>query len=154
VVHERGGYLPFCYRPRPKETPPRACVGILTKRQGDVNPVNNEQDELSSSAHRFGERLRKIRERQELKQSDLARRSGLTPAAISQLESGQREPNFSTIIRLANALGTTPNDLLDMGAEISGDPSIQALFREVSKLEREDFDAVKAFAQFLAQKKK
>ena len=116
--------------------------------------MNNPGSKSDSAAHQFGERLRKIRERQELKQSDLARRSGLTPAAISQLESGQREPNFSTIMRLATSLGTTPNDLLDISAEGPGDPSIQALFREVKKLEPQDFDAVKAFAQFLAQKRK
>lgn len=127
---------------------------MLTNRKGNVNPVNNEPGGSSSPAHQFGERLRKIRERQDLKQSDLARRSGLTPAAISQLENGQREPNFSTMIRLANALGTTPNDLLGIGADVSADPSIQALFREVRKLEPEDFDAVKSFAQFLAAQKK
>lgn len=116
--------------------------------------MNDPAIDPTSAARAFGERLRKIRERQDMKQSDLARRSGLTPAAISQLESGQREPTFSTIIRLANALGTTPNDLLDIGADVPADPAIQALFRDVKELEREDFDAVKAFAQFLAQKKK
>ncbi|MEW5926993.1 MAG: helix-turn-helix transcriptional regulator [Gemmatimonadota bacterium] len=116
--------------------------------------MNERGKESESAAREFAERLRKTRERQGLNQSDIARRSGLTPAAISQLEGGQREPNFSTLVRLATALGTTPNDLMGIGSAEPADPSVQALFREVKKLEPEDFDKVKAFAQFLAQKKK
>lgn len=127
---------------------------IITKRYEDVNSVNDQAKKTDSVAREFAERLRKTRERQGYNQSELARRSGLTPAAISQLEGGQREPNFSTLVRLATALGTTPNDLMGIGAGEPADPSVQALFREVKKLEPDDFDKVKAFAQFLAQKKK
>lgn len=112
-------------------------------------------EEKSRSASRaFAEHLRKTRERQNLTQSDVARLSGLTPAAISQLEGSLREPNFSTLVRLATALKTTPNDLMGIGAVESADPSIRALFRDVGMLEPEDFAKVSAFAQFLAHKTK
>lgn len=104
----------------------------------------------SRAALEFGERLRNTRERQKLNQTELARKSGLTPAAISQLEAGLREPNFSTIVSLASALGTTPNDLMGI-EEGAGDPSIRGLFRDLKQMSPSDFAKVKSYAQFLLQ---
>lgn len=104
----------------------------------------------SRAALEFGERLRNTRERQKLTQTELARKSGLTPAAISQLEAGLREPNFSTIVSLASALGTTPNDLMGI-EEGAGDPSIRGLFRDLKQMTPGDFEKVKSYAQFLLQ---
>jgi transcriptional regulator with XRE-family HTH domain len=110
------------------------------------------------SAHReareFADRLKRTRERQRLNQKQLAERSGLTPAAISQLESGQREPTFSTIVRLAKALGTSPNDLMGLEDEEQIDPSLRALFRDVKKLSNEDVATVMSFVAFLRRQKK
>ncbi len=54
----------------------------------------------------FGARLRRLREDQEMHVPDLARRVGLTEAAIRQLESGRaKEPRLSEGVRLADALG-------------------------------------------------
>lgn len=58
-------------------------------------------------------RLRLARDLQQVSQSDLARESGLTPAAISQFESGSTRPGAATVARLANVLGV-PADFLSM----------------------------------------
>lgn len=50
-------------------------------------------------------------------QYELAQRSGLTQAAVSQLISGDREPMVSTLLRICAALKTTPNDLLSFYSE-------------------------------------
>ncbi len=99
----------------------------------------------------FAERLKLTRERQRLTQTELAKRSKLTPAAISQLEAGLREPTFSTIVRLAGALKTTPNDLIGIGGEEQLDPSLQGMFRDVKGLSKDDAEKVQAFVNFLAQ---
>jgi transcriptional regulator with XRE-family HTH domain len=95
-----------------------------------------------------------MRDRQGLTQADLAGASGLTAAAISQIENGEREPSFSTIVRLASALGTTPNDLMGIEDTSQIDPSLKPLYRKVKKLTKEDVNTVDAFLNFLAEKNK
>ncbi len=104
----------------------------------------------------FAKRVRLTRERQDLNQAQLAERSGLTPAAISQIEAGERIPAFKTILMLAKALGTTPDDL--MGLEGAGlDPSLQelsGLFKDLKEMSPDDLDKVKAFAAWLLSQSK
>lgn len=58
-------------------------------------------------------RLRLARDLQQASQSDLARASGLTPAAISQFESGATRPGAATVARLAEVL-RVPADFFSM----------------------------------------
>ena len=63
----------------------------------------------------FGLNLRDARQRAGLSQWDLARRSGLQPAAISHLECGRREPRwrtFCSIVKVLSFHGITANDLM------------------------------------------
>lgn len=113
-------------------------------------PTKEEEREVSKN---FADRLRVMRERQGLTLTELAARSGLTPAAISQLERAEREPSFSSIYRLSRALGTTPNDLMGIGDESALDPSLRGLFRDVKQFDKQDLETVQAFVQFLASKK-
>jgi transcriptional regulator with XRE-family HTH domain len=48
-----------------------------------------------------------------MSQEDVAFRAGLHRTQISLLEQGDRLPRAETLIKLAGALGATPNDLLD-----------------------------------------
>lgn len=105
---------------------------------------------VETASETWARRIRSTRIRLGLSQADLARRSGLTPAAISQLENGQREPAFSTLIRLAHALETSPNDLI--GAEDRLDPELQGLFRNLKDMDPADLDKVIAFAKYIASK--
>jgi transcriptional regulator with XRE-family HTH domain len=104
----------------------------------------------------FAKRVKRTRERQELTQAQLAERSGLTPAAISQIEAGDRLPAFNTIMALAKALKTTPDDL--MGLEGAGlDPSLQelsGLFKDLKEMSPKDMEKVKAFAAWLLSQQK
>ncbi len=57
---------------------------------------------------RFGARLRKLREDssvERLSQRELARRTGLSPTTISELEDGRHEPRLGTLLALAEGLG-------------------------------------------------
>ncbi|MBI4492177.1 MAG: helix-turn-helix transcriptional regulator [Chloroflexi bacterium] len=57
-------------------------------------------------------RLRQVRESQFLTQQELAARSGVSRVTIARLESGEVDARFSTIKKLAEALGVLPQDLL------------------------------------------
>lgn len=52
----------------------------------------------------FGKNLRKVRESLGLTQAELAGRAQLTPAAISQIEGGSRDPCLSTICRILEVI--------------------------------------------------
>ena len=58
------------------------------------------------------ERISKKREELNLSQTDLAKRAGLKPPAISQYESGLRSPSYEALIKLSNALGVTTDYLI------------------------------------------
>ncbi len=58
-------------------------------------------------------KLRRIREKRLLTQEELARLSGLTLWTISRIETGAHKPRFSTIKRLAQALGVEPEKLVE-----------------------------------------
>lgn len=55
----------------------------------------------------FGKNLKCIRESLGLTAVDLANRAGLTPACISQLEGGSREPTLGTITRILDVIPVT-----------------------------------------------
>ena len=56
--------------------------------------------------------LRKLRLSKGLSQSALGQKTGLTQAAISYIESGQHDPKYSTILRLAVCLGCEVDELI------------------------------------------
>jgi transcriptional regulator with XRE-family HTH domain len=70
------------------------------------------------NAHRgFGRAVRHYRLAKELTQEDLAHLAGLHVTAISKIESGQRDPRFSTVGRVAKGL-EIPRWQLDLTGEL------------------------------------
>jgi len=61
----------------------------------------------------FGTALKRIREASKYHHaSDLAKDAGLEPHTYRTYEAGKAEPRFSTLIRICQLLGVSPNDLL------------------------------------------
>ncbi|HET7052511.1 MAG TPA: helix-turn-helix transcriptional regulator [Solirubrobacterales bacterium] len=56
-------------------------------------------------AHRFGENLRRLRNRADLSQEEMGFRSGLHRTEIGVLERGERLPRIDTMLKLGAALG-------------------------------------------------
>jgi transcriptional regulator with XRE-family HTH domain len=72
----------------------------------------------------FGQRLRRLREACGLRKTGLARRVGLTEAAIRQLESGHtKSPTLVVGLRIAKLLGVSP-DYLAIGDETADDAGV------------------------------
>lgn len=59
-----------------------------------------------------GQNVRRLRIAQELTQEQFAERSGFSQQYISDLERGQRNPTVVSLYELAQALKTTPADLV------------------------------------------
>ncbi|MFJ5924871.1 helix-turn-helix domain-containing protein [Kitasatospora sp. NPDC092948] len=72
-------------------------------------------------AARIGLRLRELRTARGLSLSELARRSGVGKATLSELESGRRNPTLETLYALTTALGLPLGAALhEPGAAVSG----------------------------------
>jgi transcriptional regulator with XRE-family HTH domain len=56
--------------------------------------------------------LRRLRERRKLTQQDLAERSGVPRPTLAHLESGDANPTLSVLVRVAEALGTSIEELI------------------------------------------
>ena len=63
----------------------------------------------------FAKRLRKRAAELGIPHAEVARRSGLSERRYSHYVSGVREPDLATLVRIAEALQITPNDLLGPG---------------------------------------
>lgn len=61
--------------------------------------------------------IEKIRLEKELSLSELARRSGVSKAHLSYLESGERTPTLQTLCKIAKALGVPAAELFSCDGE-------------------------------------
>jgi transcriptional regulator with XRE-family HTH domain len=65
-----------------------------------------------SPQERFAVNLRRARVRAEISQEELGERCDLHRTEISLLERAGREPRLGTILKLADALGISPEELI------------------------------------------
>ncbi len=79
----------------------------------------------------FADRLREVREKRELSQSELARAAGMQPSAIAHFEAGRRKPSFDNVSALAKALKVSADYLL-------GTQATTTAFRDEDKLSAKD----------------
>jgi transcriptional regulator with XRE-family HTH domain len=61
----------------------------------------------------LGTNLREARERLGLTQEQVAQRSGVHATEVSRIEAGKRDPQVSTVERLAEAVEMKPGQLLE-----------------------------------------
>jgi transcriptional regulator with XRE-family HTH domain len=60
----------------------------------------------------FGRRLQEIRKRRQLSQVEVAQRLGIHPSLVSQYERGYLRLHGALLVRMAEVLKTTPDEIL------------------------------------------
>lgn len=65
--------------------------------------ARKSKDEMPNTG--FADRLASIRREKGFSQAELAERAGLNKFSIAKIEQGVSEPNWSTVLALASALG-------------------------------------------------
>jgi transcriptional regulator with XRE-family HTH domain len=65
----------------------------------------------------IGERIKEIRLKRGFSQSELARRAGLTPGFIWQVEVGMKEPGRRALVGIARALSVSLDELIPINKE-------------------------------------
>lgn len=106
--------------------------------------------------------LKKLRESKGLMQKDVAKDLGISPAAYSLYEKGQREPKFDFLEKIANYFdvsidylmtgeekGSTENyylndDAREMAQFMFDNPEYKVLFDASRKVSKDDIEMVKA----------
>lgn len=87
-----------------------------------------ERDTAQPWISGFGDNLRRARKLSGLSQEQLAVRADISPVTLSKLENGRSVPTLQAFVRLAQALSTTPNDLLAWREPTEhGDPDLAAI---------------------------
>lgn len=99
-----------------------------------------------------GDRIKECRENQGLSKTKLAEKTGLTISAISQFESGERDPSLDSLNKLTDFLQVSVDYIMGREEEIS-DQNILATFRGLQKMTKEDKESMLDFYQFLKAKK-
>lgn len=61
----------------------------------------------------LGQNLRDARDKLGLTQEQVAERSGVQAGEVSRIESGKRDPQVSTVLKLAKAVEVKPGELLE-----------------------------------------
>ncbi len=71
---------------------------------------------------RIGERIKQKRELLGLQLNDLAKRVGISPSALSQIEKAKSYPTIITLKQIAENLRTTVGDLIGENESLSNNP--------------------------------
>jgi len=96
----------------------------------------------TSRPEEFRLQFRTIRERRGLTQVALGQRAGIAPASISHFETGQRVPSLESLVKLADALGVSVDELLGRVPE-DASPQVDPIFLRASRAPTDTLDAVK-----------
>jgi transcriptional regulator with XRE-family HTH domain len=127
----------------PKKTKTKASSKKSKVTKSAERHVQTSDDvELANLA----QRLKLLRERHQLSQSELARRCGIDQGAISRTEAGQTGPNWETLNSIAKGLGVPMYALLVDEFDIAVfSVGIESSLREFVELQRKSL----AFAESL-----
>ena len=73
---------------------------------------------------RIGERIKRKRELLNLQLNDLARKVGISPSALSQIEKAKSFPSIITLKSIAENLHTTVGELIGENESLSNNPAV------------------------------
>ena len=83
----------------------------MTTRHGGSDRVSTKA-KLAAELRILGDVLTRVRERAGVKQGDLAARLGLPASYLSKIENGTRRLDVVELIRIAEAIGVNPDEIV------------------------------------------
>jgi transcriptional regulator with XRE-family HTH domain len=112
---------------------------------------------LNSDA--VGVKIKAERDKAGWTQTELAKRAGITPSALSQIESGERFPSTMVLAKLARALSVSIDYLLgekkdDEFRSISHNEKMKSLFSGFKELSANDKESILKQIDWLNSRRK
>ncbi len=104
-------------------------------------------------------RITEARKGQGINQAELAGKSGVTPAAISQIEKGHRLPTIPVLHSITNALGvsldylTGKTDKAEL-EDLLQHEELKTFYRGFNSLDPDDKESISKYIKFLQSGKK
>lgn len=95
----------------------------------------------------FANNLRQRAEQLGLAHAEVARRAGLSERRYGNYVSGRREPDLATLVRIAQVLETTPNNLLGVAGGSERDALGDKINSAASALAKPDREVLAACAE-------
>lgn len=116
--------------------------------------AQKELEDGPGSAEAFAARLTEARQKRQLSQIDLAKKTGLPASSISHFEAKKRRPSFDNLSKLADALNVTTDFLIGRSEDTSTAAVSESIRANLDKLDNYDLDIADRFIEMLAAKKK
>lgn len=104
--------------------------------------------------------LRRLRQKAGLTMKELSKAVKISESAVSQYELGKRQPDYETLLKLAEFFGVSADylirdeDTAKPFRKASNEELMFALWGDAEEMTQEDLDDVRAYAQFLRERKK
>ena len=97
----------------------RSCPGRIESSRRSCGGYGKDvaATDRSFESSKVGSRLRQERERRGMSLRELARRVGVSPSLVSQIELDRVNPSVSTLYALVSELGMTMSDVFGDGAQ-------------------------------------
>lgn len=99
----------------------------------------------------FAQNLRNRAEQLGISNAEVARRAGLSERRYGNYVSGRREPDLATLVRIAQVLETTPNDLLGVLSDRRRDALGDKINSAASALAKPDREVLAACAEAIVR---
>ena len=99
----------------------------------------------------FHERLKAIREHKDIKQKVAAEKVGIKNNTLSSYESGDRKPDYDTLIKLADLYDVSVEYLL-RGVEIKAEDKGNLFFFDMDGLNKEEVEDIKRHIDYVKWK--
>jgi len=123
-----------------------------TQAEADEDATES-RDDGPGSAEVFAARLAEARQKRQLSQIDLAKKTGLPASSISHFEARKRRPSFDNLSKLADALNVTADFLIGRSEDTSSAAVTDSIRANLDKLDNYDLDIADRFIEMLAAKK-
>lgn len=81
---------------------------------------------MSDTIAAIGERIRELRRRQNMTAAELGKRTKLSTSMISLVERGLSSPSIGSLILIANALGATMSDIVELAPQAEDDTVVRS----------------------------
>lgn len=104
----------------------------------------------------IAENMKKLREKFDLTQQDLADIAGVTNKAVSAWETGQKEPRMGAIEKIAQHFGIKKSNLIEDGGmnDLSEDPLTIAAHFDGEDFTKEELDEILEYAKYIKSRRK
>lgn len=117
---------------------------------------------------KLGVRIKNLREKANINQKEFAKKIGVSNVVLSRYESGERNPDYETLLKIAQYFEVSTDELLGHSLDNSlstenskdaafeafrNDPNLEVFYKELPESDEEKVQQLKDFWEFINKKK-